>query len=364
MDVRIVYRIALDDAAALAATYRSADVPTLVRSTASRVLVHAFASRTLDEVLGEQRAGLAEQIGQAVRSRPPRQRRRGTGRGGRGDPSAGRCGERLPRGAGRADHRTGADRPRARAGCRAAQRGATTGQRGARPGQRAGPRDPAAAQARRPALRRRAGKAMPTPARLSCWRPTASSGLGLQAAAHHEESALGGLGHSPLSHSRGHHHAITITITITITVTAMAHRPRRPGAGCWSPRCWCCAVAAACLVQVRSGEAMVITRFGNPARVLLEPGLAWRLPLPFESAIPVDLRLRTTSSGLQDVGTRDGLRIIVQAYVAWQVRATPTTCSASCARCATSRTRLPGSCAPSSARRWKPPPAPDLRPWW
>ncbi len=52
------------------------------------------------------------------------------------------------------------------------------------------------------------------------------------------------------------------------------------------------AVAAACLVQVRSGEAMVITRFGNPARVLLEPGLAWRLPLPFESAIPVDLRLR------------------------------------------------------------------------
>jgi len=33
----------------------------------------------------------------------------------------------------------------------------------------------------------------------------------------------------------------------------------------------------------------------------------------------VDLRLRTTSSGLQDVGTRDGLRILVQAYVAWQV---------------------------------------------
>ncbi len=83
------------------------------------------------------------------------------------------------------------------------------------------------------------------------------------------------------------------------------------------------AAASACLVQVRSGEATVITRFGNPARVLLDPGLAWRLPAPFESAIPVDLRLRTTSSGLQDVGTRDGLRIIVQAYVAWQVQADP-----------------------------------------
>lgn len=78
--------------------------------------------------------------------------------------------------------------------------------------------------------------------------------------------------------------------------------------------------AAASLVQVRSGEATVITRFGNPSRVLLEPGLNWRWPAPFEAAIPVDLRLRTTSSGLQDVGTRDGLRIIVQAYVAWQVQ--------------------------------------------
>jgi modulator of FtsH protease HflC len=47
--------------------------------------------------------------------------------------------------------------------------------------------------------------------------------------------------------------------------------------------------------------------------------VAWRIPAPIESTIPVDLKLKTTSSGLQDVGTRDGLRILVQAYVAWQV---------------------------------------------
>lgn len=81
--------------------------------------------------------------------------------------------------------------------------------------------------------------------------------------------------------------------------------------------------ATACFVQVRVGEATVITRFGNPSRVLIEPGLAWRWPVPFETAVPVDLRLRTTSSGLQDVGTRDGLRIIVQAYIAWQVAPDP-----------------------------------------
>ena len=79
------------------------------------------------------------------------------------------------------------------------------------------------------------------------------------------------------------------------------------------------AVLAACVVLVVPGEAVVMTRLGNPVRVMTVPGLAWKIPAPIESTIPVDLRLKTTSSGLQDVGTRDGLRILVQAYVAWQV---------------------------------------------
>ena len=68
MDVRFVYRIGLTDQAALAATYSSADVPTLIRSTASRILVHDFASRTLDGLLGQDRVGLGEEIGRAVQS--------------------------------------------------------------------------------------------------------------------------------------------------------------------------------------------------------------------------------------------------------------------------------------------------------
>lgn len=68
MDVRFVYRIGLTDRAALAATYNSTDVPALIRSTASRVLVHDFASRTLDDLLGEDRVGLGEEIGRAVQA--------------------------------------------------------------------------------------------------------------------------------------------------------------------------------------------------------------------------------------------------------------------------------------------------------
>ena len=83
------------------------------------------------------------------------------------------------------------------------------------------------------------------------------------------------------------------------------------------------AVVSACVVLIGSGHAVVVTRFGDPVYVFTAPGLAWKMPAPFENTIDVDLRLRTTSSGLQDVGTRDGLRILVQAYVAWQVPAEP-----------------------------------------
>jgi membrane protease subunit HflC len=77
--------------------------------------------------------------------------------------------------------------------------------------------------------------------------------------------------------------------------------------------------ATSSLMMVGPGQAVVVTQFGKPVRVLTQPGLAWKIPAPVEGTIPVDLRLRTTSSGLQDVGTREGLRILVQAYLAWQV---------------------------------------------
>lgn len=68
MDVRFIYRIGLTNEAALAATYNSVDVPSLIRSTGSRVLVHDFAARTLDGLLGEQRRVVARDVGNAVQA--------------------------------------------------------------------------------------------------------------------------------------------------------------------------------------------------------------------------------------------------------------------------------------------------------
>lgn len=68
-DVRFMWRIGLSDDAALSATYRSNDLPALIRSTASQVLVHQFSSMTLEQLLGEQRNLLASQINRAVQQK-------------------------------------------------------------------------------------------------------------------------------------------------------------------------------------------------------------------------------------------------------------------------------------------------------
>jgi membrane protease subunit HflC len=83
-------------------------------------------------------------------------------------------------------------------------------------------------------------------------------------------------------------------------------------------------VLAAALVPVEAGTAVVVTEFGRPVRVILAPGLSWKLPSPVQSASVVDLRLHTTSGTVQEVATKDGLRILVQAYAIWSVRDDPT----------------------------------------
>lgn len=79
------------------------------------------------------------------------------------------------------------------------------------------------------------------------------------------------------------------------------------------------AVLVTCVVMVPADEAVVISRLGNPVRVITKPGLAFKWFYPIESTIPVNLRLRTSSTGLENVGTRDNLRVLAQTYTAWRV---------------------------------------------
>lgn len=66
MDVRFVYRIGMNDDAAMAGLYHTENMPVLIRSIANQVLVHDFSSRTLDNLLGSEQTRLAAAIGQKV----------------------------------------------------------------------------------------------------------------------------------------------------------------------------------------------------------------------------------------------------------------------------------------------------------
>ncbi|MFD3237765.1 SPFH domain-containing protein [Rahnella perminowiae] len=68
MDVRFVYRVAMNDDAAMASLYHTANIPVLIRSIANQVLVHDFSSRTLDSLLGSEQTRLAADIGRKVQS--------------------------------------------------------------------------------------------------------------------------------------------------------------------------------------------------------------------------------------------------------------------------------------------------------
>jgi len=124
-------------------------------------------------------------------------------------------------------------------------------------------------------------------------------------------------------HEHGHHHDAPDPAGSYDVHSPNAHRLRVGLRFAMAGLIVAAAAFASSSVMVAAGQATVVTRFGDLSRVLTTPGLAWKLPAPLESVIPVDLRLRTTSTGLQDVGTKDGLRILVQAYVAWQVPGDP-----------------------------------------
>ena len=117
-------------------------------------------------------------------------------------------------------------------------------------------------------------------------------------------------GHDHHEHAHGHHHHHRGPST-------PAFRWRLAAAGALVA----IALLMATLTKVSAGSAVIITRFGNPVRVAVEPGLVWKAPPPIDQSSIVDLRLHTTSSGMHSVLTQDGLSVLVQAYVAWQVPA-------------------------------------------
>jgi len=74
-----------------------------------------------------------------------------------------------------------------------------------------------------------------------------------------------------------------------------------------------------CSFQVRQNESVVLTRLGNPIRVLQDPGLYLKWPWPIENVNRYDARLDFFETRLAEALTRDKRNVIVPVFVSWKI---------------------------------------------
>jgi modulator of FtsH protease HflC len=71
--------------------------------------------------------------------------------------------------------------------------------------------------------------------------------------------------------------------------------------------------------QVRQNEKAVVTRFGKPVHVIIDPGLYMKWPWPIETVNRIDVRLNFYEVRLSEALTKDRRNVIVPVFVAWRV---------------------------------------------
>jgi membrane protease subunit HflC len=71
--------------------------------------------------------------------------------------------------------------------------------------------------------------------------------------------------------------------------------------------------------QVMQNEKAVITRFGDPVRVINEPGLYFKLPWPIDRVNRFDTRLNFYEIRVSEALTRDKRNVILPIFVAWKI---------------------------------------------
>ena len=71
--------------------------------------------------------------------------------------------------------------------------------------------------------------------------------------------------------------------------------------------------------QVRETESALITQFGEPIRVVTDPGLNYKWPRPIQRVYKFDSRMRVLEANLGETTTEGAVPIIVNTYVVWKI---------------------------------------------
>jgi len=72
---------------------------------------------------------------------------------------------------------------------------------------------------------------------------------------------------------------------------------------------------------VRYNEVAIKATFGDAdeSGIVTEPGLHFRLPVFIDKVTKLDTRLQLVESPMEEIETRDGLQVVVRAYLLWRV---------------------------------------------
>ena len=78
-------------------------------------------------------------------------------------------------------------------------------------------------------------------------------------------------------------------------------------------------VAFGFMFIVSEGEYAIVTRFGASRAEIMESGVYFKLPWPFEQVNRIDARKQYMDTGYVETLTRDKKNIIMQTYIVWSI---------------------------------------------
>ena len=79
------------------------------------------------------------------------------------------------------------------------------------------------------------------------------------------------------------------------------------------------AAATTSVFVVDQTQQAIVTQFGKPRRVVVEPGLNFKLPFVFESVINLDRRVLDLETASEEVITSDQKRLVVDAFTRYKI---------------------------------------------
>jgi len=74
------------------------------------------------------------------------------------------------------------------------------------------------------------------------------------------------------------------------------------------------------ILIVEQYEVVVVTQFGDPVKVISEPGLKFKLPYPIQNLHVYDKRINTLNPPYLEYLTKDKKNLLIDSFICWRIK--------------------------------------------